>query len=108
MALSLGGRPLSRQFAGRRLRLSFAAMGRSLRGGASCYRNPDRRRPGRQESDVMETPVSLLERLREPAQEQAWARFVELYTPLLFHWARHIGLQEADAADLVQDVLADL
>ncbi len=51
------------------------------------------------------TPASLLERLRQPAEAVAWARFVELYTPLLFYWARRAGLQEADAADLVQDVL---
>jgi RNA polymerase sigma-70 factor (ECF subfamily) len=61
-----------------------------------------------QVTDAMETHASLLERLRQPAQEQAWARFVELYTPLLFHWARHLGLQEPDAADLVQDVLTSL
>jgi RNA polymerase sigma-70 factor (ECF subfamily) len=54
----------------------------------------------------METPASLLERLRRPGDAQAWARFVELYTPLLYHWARRAGLQEADAADLVQEVLA--
>jgi RNA polymerase sigma-70 factor, ECF subfamily len=50
------------------------------------------------------TPASLLARLRDPAAEDAWDRFVELYTPLLFHWAREAGLQESDAADLVQDV----
>ena len=54
----------------------------------------------------METPASLLERLRRPGDAAAWARFVELYTPLLYHWARRAGLQEADAADLVQEVLA--
>ncbi len=53
-----------------------------------------------------QTPASLLERLRQPADEAAWGRFVELYTPLLFHWARRLGLQQADAADLVQDVFA--
>jgi RNA polymerase sigma-70 factor (ECF subfamily) len=52
----------------------------------------------------METPASLLERLRQPDSQQAWARFVELYTPLLYSWARRAGLQEPDAADLVQDV----
>jgi RNA polymerase sigma-70 factor (ECF subfamily) len=46
-----------------------------------------------------------LERLRRPDDPAAWARFVELYTPLLYTWARRAGLQEADAADLVQDVL---
>jgi hypothetical protein len=34
------------------------------------------------------TPVSLLERLRQPTPRDAWARFVQLYSPLLFHWAR--------------------
>lgn len=53
----------------------------------------------------METPVSLLEQLRQPAQEQAWTRFVELYTPLLYCWARRTGCQESDAADLVQEIL---
>ena len=46
----------------------------------------------------METPASLLERLRRPADPEAWARFVALYTPLLYRWARRAGLQEADAA----------
>jgi RNA polymerase sigma-70 factor (ECF subfamily) len=54
----------------------------------------------------MDTPASLLERLRRPGDAAAWARFVELYTPLLYRWARRAGLQEADAADLVQEVLA--
>lgn len=53
----------------------------------------------------METPGSLLQRLREPQPQHAWTRFVHLYTPLLYHWARRLGLQEPDAADLVQDVL---
>ncbi len=54
------------------------------------------------------TPVSLLERLRRPNDAGAWERFVRLYTPVLYRWARRIGLQEADAADLVQDVFATL
>jgi RNA polymerase sigma-70 factor (ECF subfamily) len=52
------------------------------------------------------TPASLLERLRGPADAEAWARFVRLYAPLLFSWARRLGLQDADASDLVQDVFA--
>lgn len=56
----------------------------------------------------METPASLLERLRQPAAEEAWGRFVRLYTPFIYMWARGAGLQPADAADLVQDVLASL
>jgi RNA polymerase sigma-70 factor (ECF subfamily) len=56
----------------------------------------------------METPVSLLERLRSPGDEATWERFVRLYTPLIFAWARQAGLQAADAADLVQEVLTTL
>jgi RNA polymerase sigma-70 factor (ECF subfamily) len=54
------------------------------------------------------TSASLLERLRQPGQADAWERFVELYTPLLLYWARKCGLQPQDAADLVQDVFATL
>jgi RNA polymerase sigma-70 factor (ECF subfamily) len=54
------------------------------------------------------TPVSLIKRLHQPEDQLAWARFVDLYTPLLFHWARRTGLPEADAADLIQDVFGVL
>jgi RNA polymerase sigma-70 factor (ECF subfamily) len=54
------------------------------------------------------TPVSLLERVRRPGEQQAWARFVDMYTPLLYYWACRAGMQQADAADLVQDVFAVL
>lgn len=57
---------------------------------------------------MAETPASLLERLRGPGQARAWDQFVELYSPLLFHWARRVGLRGGDAADLVQDVFAIL
>lgn len=50
------------------------------------------------------TPASLLHRLRAPDETDAWNRFVELYTPLLFHWAQRLGQQDSDSADLVQDV----
>jgi RNA polymerase sigma-70 factor (ECF subfamily) len=50
------------------------------------------------------TPASLLEQLKKPQQQAAWERFAELYTPLLYFWARSQGLAEADAADLVQEV----
>ncbi len=55
------------------------------------------------------TPVSLLERLRDPAAEKAaWDRFVELFTPLLFGCSRRLGVPAEDAADLVQDVFMKL
>lgn len=52
------------------------------------------------------TPASLLLRLRQPSAVHAWDEFVDLYTPLIYHWARRAGLAEADAADLVQEVFA--
>src|SRR5262245_9811176 len=54
------------------------------------------------------TSASLLERLRQPNEQAAWERFVNLYTPLLCHWARRLGLKDPDVADLVQDVFAIL
>jgi len=54
------------------------------------------------------TSVNLLKRLREPQAESAWQRFVELYAPLIFYWARQKGLNADDASDLLQDVLATL
>jgi RNA polymerase sigma-70 factor (ECF subfamily) len=54
------------------------------------------------------TSVSLLQRLGQPGEEDAWNRLVELYTPLLFYWARRAGLGEDDAADLVQEVFTVL
>ena len=38
------------------------------------------------------TSVSLLERLRQPTQHEAWTWFVDLYTPLIYYWARRAGL----------------
>ncbi|MFO0928497.1 MAG: sigma-70 family RNA polymerase sigma factor [Gemmataceae bacterium] len=57
---------------------------------------------------MTQTPASLLERLRQPFDPDAWARFVSLYTPLIYAWGRRVGLQEPDAADLVQEVFVTL
>lgn len=54
------------------------------------------------------TSESLLQRLQSAQDVVAWERFVELYTPLLFRWARRAGFPQAEAADLVQDVLLQL
>ena len=47
----------------------------------------------------------LVQQLRQVPAAGTWERFVRLYTPLLLHWARRLGLQDHNAADLVQDVL---
>ena len=54
------------------------------------------------------TPVSLLERLRHADSQAAWDWFVQLYTPLLLHWARRLEANASDAADLVQEVFVVL
>ena len=51
------------------------------------------------------TRPSLLLRLRDPADDDAWREFVRLYTPLVFGYCRRQGLQEADAADVAQEVM---
>jgi RNA polymerase sigma-70 factor (ECF subfamily) len=49
--------------------------------------------------------VSLLLRLRDARDQEAWRQFVDLYAPLVYAYARKQGLQDADAADLSQNVL---
>ena len=56
----------------------------------------------------MKTPVSLLARLREPNDKQAWDRFVELYTPMIWEWLRRLQLEPNDASDLLQEVFVIL
>jgi RNA polymerase sigma-70 factor (ECF subfamily) len=56
-------------------------------------------------AEIPPTRASLLVRLRDPHDEAAWREFVDLYAPLLYGYARKQGLQDADAADLTQDVL---
>jgi RNA polymerase sigma factor (sigma-70 family) len=55
--------------------------------------------------DSLITRPSLLIRIRAGHDAEAWRQFVELYAPLVYGFARKRGLQDADAADLVQDVL---
>ena len=50
------------------------------------------------------TRPSLLVRLRDPMDSRAWSEFVEIYGPLIRQLARQRGLQDADAADLAQEV----
>jgi RNA polymerase sigma factor (sigma-70 family) len=54
--------------------------------------------------DTPTTRLSLLVRLRDPTDEQAWTEFTQIYGPLINRLARRKGLQDADAADLVQEV----
>lgn len=55
------------------------------------------------------TSETLLQQLRRTGGAvEAWPRFVHLYGPLIYYWARRAGLQEQDAADVTQDVFVVL
>ncbi len=56
-------------------------------------------------ADPPTTHPSLLVRLRDPRDAEAWSQFVDVYSPVIYGHARRRGLQDADAADLTQDVL---
>jgi RNA polymerase sigma-70 factor (ECF subfamily) len=56
-------------------------------------------------ADLPTTRPSLLVRLRDARDQEAWRQFVQLYGPVVYGYGRQRGLQDADAADLTQEVL---
>ena len=52
-----------------------------------------------------ETRNSLLVRLADRADQQAWHEFAQIYMPVVYRLAVRKGLQHADAEDLAQQVL---
>lgn len=59
-------------------------------------------------ADSPHTQPSLLLRLRNERDRDAWSRFVEVYGPLVYGYLRKQGVQDADSADIAQDVMADV
>jgi RNA polymerase sigma-70 factor (ECF subfamily) len=51
------------------------------------------------------TSATLLERLKDARDAEAWGRLVELYAPLIRGWAERLNVRGADADDLVQEVM---
>lgn len=51
------------------------------------------------------THGSLLVRVRNTDDHEAWANFVQVYAPVVYRYVRRRGLQDADAADVTQEVL---
>ncbi len=51
------------------------------------------------------TRASLLLRLRDAQNADAWEQFVAIYTPLIYWFCCRQGLQEADAADVSQEAM---
>ena len=53
----------------------------------------------------LRTRETLLLRIKDGGDGDAWEDFVEIYTPLIFGFGRKQGLGEADASDLTQEVM---
>ncbi len=56
-------------------------------------------------SDPVATSPSLLLRIRNASDHEAWSTFQEIYLPLIRSFCVHWGLQTADAEDVAQEVL---
>jgi RNA polymerase sigma-70 factor (ECF subfamily) len=54
------------------------------------------------------TQPSLLLRIRDASDAESWQTFVAVYAPLIYRSCRRRGLQDADAADVGQEVLAQV
>ncbi|MCB1229223.1 MAG: sigma-70 family RNA polymerase sigma factor [Verrucomicrobiae bacterium] len=52
-----------------------------------------------------DTRPTLLQRLPDANDGEAWRSFVETYGPLVYRFALRRGLQPSDAADVVQEVM---
>ncbi len=54
------------------------------------------------------TQPSLLLRIRDASDVESWRTFVSIYAPLIYRSCRRRGLQDADAADVGQEVLVQV
>jgi RNA polymerase sigma-70 factor (ECF subfamily) len=61
-----------------------------------------------EDSSSTRTSPTLLDRVRSPADQEAWKEFVDRYGRRIYGWCRQWGLQEVDAEDVTQDVLLRL
>ncbi len=57
---------------------------------------------------MIETSLSLLQRLADNSDDQAWGEFCRLYQPLLRAWIDRYGIQDCDADDIAQETLLAL
>jgi RNA polymerase sigma factor (sigma-70 family) len=52
------------------------------------------------------TRPTLLLRVRDARDSDAWEQFIDIYTPLVTGYCRKLGLQSADASDVTQEVFS--
>ncbi len=58
--------------------------------------------------NALETRATLLIRLRDASDQDAWRLFASIYTPLVYRYALKNGLQDADAADVAQETMCNV
>jgi RNA polymerase sigma-70 factor (ECF subfamily) len=76
---------------------------------AGVRRSGSEARRGRSKLSSMDsTRYTLIQRVRDPQNQQAWAEFMALYEPLLFSYVKKKGLGDTDAQDVVQGIFISL
>ena len=55
--------------------------------------------------NLSRTTTAMLEALHNPSDVAAWSEFDTRYRPVLIGFARNLGLDDADAADVAQETL---
>ncbi len=60
------------------------------------------------QNETFTTSPTLLFRVRDLNDRDAWNDFVERYTPKIYGWCKRQGLQDSDASDVTQEVLGKL
>ena len=57
---------------------------------------------------TLNTRLTLIARVRDPRDDEAWSEFVTLYTPIIFGFLKKRGLNSADAEDVTQEAFRAL
>lgn len=60
------------------------------------------------ELDRSTTSLTLLGKVKDPADNESWIRFVDRYGRRIYAWGRQSGLPATDADDVTQEVLVKL
>lgn len=55
-------------------------------------------------ADFPDTSYSLIERIKDLANEASWEEFLRIYQPVVYRMVRRRGVQDADAQDVMQQV----
>ena len=59
-------------------------------------------------TEFPETRMTLLASIKASDDRPAWEEFVDIYRPLIYRMARRRGMQDADAQDVTQVILAQV